>query len=243
MSDRDTTAPPEGRAGGKGSRSVLRWVVIGLVAALVLGVGGPFVYIHFFTEDAPPPLTVSGATGGGGAGASNGSIEGTWKVGSGSQAGYRAKEILLGQSAEAVGRTTSVSGEVTIAGTKVTAAKVTVDLTTVKSDKSQRDGQFQGRIMRTSQFPTATFSLTSPIDLGSIPGDGATGTYKATGDLTLHGTTKSVTLDLVAKRGATIEVSGSTVITFADYGIDNPSGGPAQVGDTGTMEFLVVLSR
>lgn len=32
-------------------------------------------------------------------------------------------------------------------------------------------------------------------------------------------------------------------ITFADYGIDNPSAGPAQVGDEGELEFLLVLGR
>jgi hypothetical protein len=40
-----------------------------------------------------------------------------------------------------------------------------------------------------------------------------------------------------------IQVSGSVPITFADYSIDNPSGGPASVGDSGTLEFLLVLAK
>jgi polyisoprenoid-binding protein YceI len=114
----------------------------------------------------------------------------------------------------------------------------------VKSDRSIRDGQFQGRIMDTAQFPTATFELTSPIDLGAIPANGVQVTPKATGKLVLHGTTQTVTFTVTAKRsGNTIQILGSIPVTFADYGISNPSGGPASVGDNGTLEFLLVLAN
>jgi len=33
------------------------------------------------------------------------------------------------------------------------------------------------------------------------------------------------------------------VVTFADYGIDDPSGGPASVGEDGELEVLLVFSR
>jgi len=89
-----------------------------------------------------------------------------------------------------------------------------------------------------------TFKLTQPVAVGAIPADGQTTTVKATGDLTIRGTTKPVTLDLTAQvSGSTIKVSASTQITFADYNIDNPSGGPATVGDSGQLEFLIVLGR
>ena len=98
--------------------------------------------------------------------------------------------------------------------------------------------------MDTAQFPTATFELTSPIALGGVPASGVEITPKATGKLTIHGTARSVTIALSAKRvGNLIDVSGSVPITFADYGIDNPSGGPASVGNAGTLEFLLVLAK
>jgi len=116
-------------------------------------------------------------------------------------------------------------------------------MNSVSSDRSQRDGQFRGRIMNTSQFPTATFELRSPIVLSSVELDKEI-TARATGDLTLHGVIKRVTFDLVAKRvtGA-IKVNGSVPIHFSDYDIDNPSGGPAQVGDDGALEFTLVFTR
>jgi len=45
------------------------------------------------------------------------------------------------------------------------------------------------------------------------------------------------------RNGATIEVNGTIPVTFADYGIDNPSGGPAQVGDTGEVEVLLAFAK
>jgi polyisoprenoid-binding protein YceI len=238
-------------------RSWLRWLIGGIVVVLVLVVGGPFVYIHFIEGPAPAPLSLSTATtptttaksGAPGSGTptttdKSGSLDGLWKVGSGSTAGYRVKEDLFGQHAEAVGRTSSVTGSMTIAGTQVTKGSFTVDMTSVASDRSQRDGQFQGRIMDTASYPTSSFVLTTPIQLAPVPKDGVIKTYQATGKLTLHGTTKTVTIPLNTKRsGDVIQVQGILAITFADYNIDNPSGGPASVGDTGQMEFLLQLQQ
>ncbi len=117
-------------------------------------------------------------------------------------------------------------------------------MTTVKSDQSLRDEQFQGRIMDTAKYPTATFVLTRPIQLGSIPAPGTTITATATGQLTLHGMTRSATFQVQARRtGSTIAVSGSIPIVFADYGIDNPSGGPATTANHGLLEFLLYFSH
>jgi polyisoprenoid-binding protein YceI len=211
------------------------------------------VYIHFIEGDPPPklslsttttPTTAAGSSTGTKTGATDTSapLAGTWKIGNGSVAGYRVKEDLFGQHATAVGRTNGVTGSMTIAGTTVTKASFSVDMTTVTSDRSQRDGQFQGRIMDTSQFPTATFVLTKPINLAPVPKDGTIKPYSSTGKLTLHGTTKTVTIPLNTKRvGDVIQVQGILSINFPDYNIDNPSGGPASVGDVGQMEFVLQL--
>lgn len=239
------------------SKKVLIWIVALPVVLLLLGVAGAFVYTRTDSEterltvdDAPTTSTDTETTGGGdgdgdgGGDATSAGIEGTYKVSSGSQAGYRVKEILFGQETTAVGRTSDVTGEMTIAGTAVTKGTFTVDMTTVASDKSQRDGQFRNRIMSTSEFPTSTFVLTKPIELGSIPADGEERKVKATGDLTLRGTKKPVTIDLTAKRaGSSITVAGSLPISFPEWKIPNPSGGPAEVGDDGEMELLLVLAR
>ena len=226
---------------GPQPRKWVRWVVGGVVVILLIVVGGPFVYFHFIQSDPPPKLSLDTTPVPSSApGSTRAPLAGAWKVGSGSVVRYRVKETLFGQSGEAVGQTTSVTGSMTIKATSVSAATFTVDMTSIKSDKSQRDGQFRGRIMDTSDFPTSTFTLTSPIDIGVVPKDGVQKTYSANGNLQLHGTTKSVTFTLTARRtGNVIAVQGDEPVTFSDYNINNPSGGPASVGDSGQLEFVL----
>ena len=232
------------------------------LALVVLATVGSWTYLNVIKDDAPDRLTLGGggttpaqssattaATGGTtdssplAPGPTSG-IDGTWKVIEGSQAGYRVKEILFGQSAVAVGRTDDVTGQISIAGATVTSGSFTVDMTSVASDESRRDNQFRSRIMNVSTYPTSTFEVTKPIALSSVPPDGTTVDVKATGELTLRGTTKEVTVGLEAQRsGSTIKVAGSVPIVFEDWGIPNPSFGPADTEDSGDLEFLLVFGR
>jgi len=245
-------------------RHWLRWLIGAIVVLVVLGVGGPFIYIHFFNGSTPAALSLPtasssassspGGTATGGTGTANteasGSLAGTYSVGSGSVVGYRVNEVLLGQSTTAVGRTTTVTGHLTIVGSTATAAAFSVPMDTVHSDKSERDGQFDGRIMDVSQYPTGTFALTSPIDLAPLPATGVIKSYTATGKLMLHGVTRAVTFTLTAERstakdgGTQIEVVGDIPVLFSDYNVQNPSvGGFVTTQDHGLLEFLLVFSK
>jgi polyisoprenoid-binding protein YceI len=133
----------------------------------------------------------------------------------------------------------------TVSRTKVTAASFTVDMTSVTSDEARRDEQFDGRIMEVSTYPAATFTLTEPIDLGSILANGVKRTVEATGDLTLHGVTKSVTFDVTGRRnGSIVQIAGSIPITFADYDISNPSFPPVVTTEEhGELEFALAFAH
>jgi polyisoprenoid-binding protein YceI len=239
-----------------------RTYLIGVpILVLLVAVVAPYVYIHFIEGPAPAelklsdPKSSSATTGAGGSGSDSSpsasttpastSVGGTWTIAKGGTVvGYRVGEVLFGQSTTAVGRTGAVTGDLTIDGTTATAASFTADLTKVSSDQGNRDRQFQGRIMDTAKYPTATFQLTFPIALSEIPQDLVKVTEKATGDLTLRGKTRSVTFDVVARRnGDKIEVNGSIPITFADWDIPNPSFGPASTEDHGVLEFILVFER
>lgn len=241
----------------EGRRRWLKWILGAVVLVAVLAVAGPFIFIHFIEGPAPKPLALTHDTGndtpttGSGdspttaaQGTAGASLDGTWKIGSGSQAGYRVEEILVGQSTTAVGRTSKVTGQMTMAGTKVSDSNVVVDLTSVSSDKSQRDSQFHGRIMDTAHYPTATFTLTDTVAIGQLPAEGKTIKARDTGTLEMHGTKKAVIVEVEAQRlNGGIQVTGAIPVTFSDYGIPNPTFGPAKVGDTGTIEFLVNYTR
>jgi polyisoprenoid-binding protein YceI len=243
-------------------------IVAALIALAILAGAAYGVWYLFLKPSGPaavsdaslPPLPSSSAAAGASAtaatsGSTGGGVDGTWNVdtsvgsvadGSGTFVGYRVQEQLASIGANtAVGRTGDVSGSLTMAATKITAATITADLTSLQSDDNRRDGQLSRQGIQTSQFPTATFTLTSPIDLGSVPADGTTFTTNATGQLTLHGVTRDVTISLKGKRsGDTVVVAGSLPIVFADYGISKPNSfAVLSIADQGTMELQVFFRR
>jgi polyisoprenoid-binding protein YceI len=239
------------------------WLIGGFAVVAILVVGGTWLYIHVIEGPAPAPLSLKSAassptstptasppTAASSASASAGTassvdVPGTWRVASGSIVGYRVNEVLAGQNNVAVGRTSGISGSMTISGTTVTAASFTAQMAAIHSDQSQRDAQFNGRIMDTAAYPTGTLTLTSRIALGSLPADGVIRTYHATGNLMLHGRTRPVTFMLQAERtSAGIEVSGSIPIVFADWDIPSPSfTGFVTTQNHGLLEFLIKFSK
>jgi polyisoprenoid-binding protein YceI len=182
-------------------------------------------------------------------------LDGTWTVDptigsfdyaaddfSGSWVGYRVQEELAGiGGTEAVGRTPDITGSITLAGTTLTSADLTADLTTLQSDESMRDGQLGRQGIQTDQFPTATFVLTEPIELGAIPEENVAFTVDAVGDLTLHGVTQNVTIPLNAIRsGDIVGVSGSLTFAWGDFGMEQPTSmRVVSLADDVTMELQV----
>lgn len=215
-----------------------------LAAALVAAVALP----GLAAAQSPSAAPVASA-------AATSAMDGTWTIDhsigsfdydaadfSGSWVGYRAQEELVGiGGTEAVGRTPDIDGSITLSGTQITAADLTADLTTLRSDQSMRDGQLAMQGVQTSQFPTATFVLTQPIELGAIPAEGTPITADAVGDLTLHGVTKNVTIPLNAVwQGDIIGVSGSISFPWEDFGMTQPSSmRVVSLADTVTMELQV----
>jgi polyisoprenoid-binding protein YceI len=182
-------------------------------------------------------------------------IAGTWTVdtetgdfsyesATGTFAGFRiAEELSSIGSTTAVGRTDAVTGEATIEGTTLTAAAFEVDLTTITTETSMRDDKVQ-EALETDAFPTATFTLTDPVDLGSAA-DGEAIEVTATGELTVHGVTRPVELAIEAQLvDGTVVLVASTEVTFSDYDVEVPSS-PAviSVDDHGTLEAQILLVR
>lgn len=243
-------------------RSPIKLVILGLLVlgglAAAAGLGS------LFLRDAPPPAVGLGSPSPGASGDSatpapqasgaaatvgTGGLDGTWTIDSSigtfsdfssSFVGYRVNETFTDQSTnEAVGRTPNVTGTLTLDGTTLSAVDVTADLTTLQSDDDRRDGQLERQALETGRFPTATFKLTSPVDLGAAPVDGATLTATATGELTLHGVTRTVDVPIEARlSGDVVTVTGSIDILFADYDIEQPTSFIVlSIEDHGIMEF------
>jgi len=210
-------------------------------------------------ESAAPSTTASpdashapGATDDGAAAPADGA-DGTWTVDSSigsfadytsSYAGFRVDEVLTSiGSTTAVGRTPDVSGSLTIADGSLTSAAIEVDLTTIRSDQSRRDPAIQ-RALETASFPTATFTLTTPVALSDEADSGETLMASVAGDLTIHGVTVPVTLNLDASlvNGVIVAV-GSIDVTFTDFGVVMPTAPiVVSVQENGQIEFQLFFS-
>ena len=237
-------------------------ILLGAGAAAVVVVAAGVGLWLWLRDDAPPPVSLDeavesaeGDEGTEGTG-SDADLDGVWTVdtavgdpadvATGSFVGYRVDEELLGIGVNtAVGRTPAVTGTLTVEGTSATAVDVEADLTQLASDDDRRDGRMRTQGLETDPFPTATFSLTDPLDFGDVPEDGTPLQVTAAGELTIHGTTRPVEIDLEAQIvDDVIVVVGSLPITFDDYGIPEPTSPiVVSIADSGVMELQLFFAR
>lgn len=236
--------------------------------ALIAIIGG---IVWFFSGDAPAEVSlesavedVEDATGtsttdagsaDGGTGPSDG-IEGSWTVdasigefsfedATSTFVGFRiAEELASIGTTEAVGRTPTVEGTLVIEGTTLVEAEIVADMTDIVTETSRRDDRVQDALS-TTEFPTATFTLTQPIEIGSDLGDGDQFSATGVGDLTIAGVTQPIEIPLAAEVvGDVVVVVGSVDITFADWDVQVPTS-PAvlSVEDHGPLEMQLFFIR
>lgn len=205
----------------------------------------------------------SGADGGGdddsdspsGADDAFSAVAGTWTVdtaigdfdyeqATGSFAGFRVDEELTIGEVTAVGRTGEVSGFIRLGAGVLEAAEITVDMSTITTDRSLRDNRTR-QALGTDQFPNAVFVLTEPVALPADAADGVAFSLEAAGDLTVKGVTNPAVFALEAQLvDDVIAVVGSTAVRFDDYGVQAPSAPiVVSVEDHGVIEFQLLFTR
>jgi len=238
-------------------RRTLIGVVLLLVVVATAGFAGWWFLIR---DDAPPRADIDTASetlaeAGGGEDVAVGDLVGDWAVDdsvgsfddfSGTWAGYRFDEELASVGANtAVGRTPGVTGGMTVSEDQVTAVDVEVDMTALQSDQDRRDQTIKSRGLETEHFPTGSFTLTEPVDLPDGVETGERVQAIATGDLTLHGVTREVTVDLEAElTGDRAVVVGSSPVALADFDIEPPTNAAVlSVSGEGEFEFQIFFAK
>jgi polyisoprenoid-binding protein YceI len=235
-----------------------RFLIAGAAVIAVLALAGGGAYVYFFSGLRSSPNALGLATPSAQASSTPsastpGPLAGSWTVTTGSIAGYRVKELFVGETSkhDAVARTSRVSGSLTVAGDasgyQVSAITISAGLTGLYSvdtvagrDVSQRDG-YVSRQMNLQQFPNATFTASSISITGSTSGPVD---VALPGKLTIHGVTKDVTATAKAQvSGSKVEVAGSVSIVMTDYGITPPSVPFTTVDPQVTIEFDIFLTK
>jgi polyisoprenoid-binding protein YceI len=226
----------------------IHWILIPVLGVIVVG-GAGFYWMLSGTSAAPLALRASASLSA--AAASGSDLSGHWTVVAGpvdepTTAGYRVEEKVAGGLASdtATGRTGDVTGSVTVAGKQVTAAHFTVNMATLKSDKSLRDMVLKTNAIETNKYPTAEFTLADPVALPDII-PGKIYTAKARGMLRLHGVSKVVNVTLQYQETKTgIVLLADMPIAMADYSIKAPSvAGVVAVENHGSFELRANLVK
>lgn len=153
----------------------------------------------------------------------------TFTVASSSKTTVRVREVLaqIRLPGDATLTATGMKGTFVLNadGTFAPTSKITADLTTLRSDQSQRDEFIKDNTLQTRRFPTAEFvptktsGLTLPL---AASGDLA---FTLTGSMTVHGVTKEVTFSVKGTRdGAklTATATADPAWKFADFGMTTP---------------------
>lgn len=140
------------------------------------------------------------------------------------------------------GRFETFSGAITLAEDGTPSVTAEIAVASVYTGNEQRDAHIRSaEFFDTEHFPTATFTSTA------VKGDGAN--YLLTGDFTLKGITRPVTLSLIfngvnpgAGQGEVAGFESSAVLNRKDFGIVTdmplPTGG-AVVGEEVTLSLAI----
>jgi polyisoprenoid-binding protein YceI len=237
---------------GRGGQRVRMWprtwrgrlAVIVPVCVLVV-VGVPYSILAFTTRHAPPPVELPpapivppspGQT-----------MEGSWIISSNGSSfvGYRIRERLgfFPAPNDAVGRTTEVKGSALVSDGAIREARFTADLVWLVSDEPARDPVNTDQGLQTSKFPTATFVLTRPVEVGT-PRPGQVIPFRAHGRLTVHGVTRPVVFVADGRwDGDAIHVAGHADVTRAEFGIEIQSQLALRMADDAVIEAQLAFHR
>ncbi|AUH69899.1 MULTISPECIES: YceI family protein [Gordonia] len=143
---------------------------------------------------------------------------GTWTIDPvHSTIGFSVRHLMV---SKVRGTFDAFTGTITIAEDGTPSVQAEIDVTSINTRNEQRDGHIKSAdFFDAEKFPTATFTSTSVVEKG--------GDYELTGDFTLKGVTKPVTLKMEYNgvnagmgQGPVAGFEASTVINRKDFGID-----------------------
>lgn len=147
----------------------------------------------------------------------------------GNEARYLVREQLAGIDfpSDAVGRTSAITGTIVLdaRGSLVAAeSRFSIDVTTLKSDRANRDRYLKTAALETNKYPTVDLAITGLRGFPAVlPATGPV-TFDLVGNLTVRAVTKPVTWHVTATvNNGEWTGTASTAFKFGDFGMPVPS--------------------
>jgi len=147
-------------------------------------------------------------------------------VSEGSEVYYTADiRIALVSTSTVKGVNSSVNGIIKWIETEarpIVKADITIDAAQFDSGNSSRDSDVRD-ILNVDEYPEIRFELKSLLGIEAKSLEEISGQYVATGSLSVHGTTKEISVPVSLHYiGGMLTVKGSTAAKYTDFGIDPP---------------------
>ncbi len=168
----------------------------------------------------------------------------------GSEARYRVQEQLAQRDLpnDAVGATKNVSGSIVVDQNSAVVpeqSRIVVDMASLESDSTRRDGYVRDNTLETQEYSTAEFVIREAPGLPNPLPTSGEAQFQVVGDLTVHGVTRPATWEATAQfdeEGATVNAVTSVAIT--DFGMTPPQVGPVlSIEDEAGLELDLRLER
>jgi polyisoprenoid-binding protein YceI len=156
------------------------------------------------------------------------------------------EELASIGSNEVNGTTNAIIGSILFEedGTPLACSNFAVDMRTMETDESRRDNYLRENTLESDTYPFATFVVASVEGVDGPLVEGEATTLQLTGDLTIHGVTKTVTWEAEVTREADT-LTGTATYTFLieDFGMEKPIVGPVVgIDDEVTLTIDIVAN-
>lgn len=171
-------------------------------------------------------------------------LEGAWSIASGSKVYWSVTTSK--ETVNFVNEAVTGSWSVDLDDATAMTGEGVLDMTALNSGNSQRDGHVKERadLLEVSAYPQAIFNTKS---ISSLPTEWKEGTavpFATTGTLTVKGEEKEVTFDGEAMyRDGNLLLSGTTKVTFADFGMTSPHTVLLDTENELTVQLELVLNK
>jgi polyisoprenoid-binding protein YceI len=162
-----------------------------------------------------------------------------------SQVEYNIYELLNGADKTVVGTTTQVAGDILVNLSDLSQSEIgelSINARTFATDEDRRDNSV-ARFILQSEDDANEFITFQPTSLEGLTGSASVGdtlTFTITGDLTIAGTTQSVTFDVTAALDTADTLTGSaeTTVLRSEFNLTIPNVPfVANVGDEVTLKL------
>lgn len=127
---------------------------------------------------------------------------------------------------DAIGTTTAITGQIVLdgkGGVDSTASRIVIDLTTLTSDRANRDRWIKRNTLVVDSFPNAELVVTGIRGLpATLPASGPL-SFTLMGRMTMHGTTAPTTWEVSAvANGGAFTGRATTHVKFGDFNMTQP---------------------